>query len=76
MNCRDCPRFDSEKRICQDGKLNPGRYEQAQEIVRLHGLRSICVFNDFRERLVYNRSAPLTKPAALARKPRRPQDFG
>lgn len=61
MTCRDCPRYDGEKRICRDGKLNPHRYEQAQEVVKLFGLRVVCPFNDHRERLIYNRSAPLSR---------------
>lgn len=62
MTCQGCPRYDENKRICLDGKMNPQRYEQAQEVVRIYGLRVICPFNDHRETLIYNRSAPLSRP--------------
>ncbi len=52
MHCQDCPRYDLEREACRDGKLNPARWDQAIDVVRLFGLRSVCVFNDHRERLV------------------------
>ncbi|MBX3113493.1 MAG: hypothetical protein KF836_02915 [Fimbriimonadaceae bacterium] len=61
MNCRDCGRYDQEARVCKDGKLNPPRYEQANDMVKIFGLRVICPFNDHREKLIYVRSGPLTR---------------
>jgi hypothetical protein len=54
--CEDCPRWDSEKRKCRDGKLNPQTWTQAFEVAGHIGLRAICVFNDHRERLVKSRA--------------------
>ncbi|MBX3096931.1 MAG: hypothetical protein KF812_08720 [Fimbriimonadaceae bacterium] len=67
MRCRDCPRFDSDAQTCQDQKLNPGRWEEAVEVGQLYGIRSICTFNDFRERLIAARANPVSpqKPFRL-----------
>jgi len=53
--CRDCPRYDSEARRCRDGKVNPPNWEMAVSISQVVGLRSICMLNDYRERLVETR---------------------
>jgi len=58
--CRDCPRYDAESERCRDGKVNPHRWEVAVSVAQTYGLRSICAFNDFRERLVRSRE-PLPK---------------
>lgn len=58
MECRDCARWDSENRKCLDGKLNPHGWEVAVSVAQVFGLRSICVFNDYRERLVNSRKPP------------------
>lgn len=55
MTCRDCHRFDVESKRCKDGKVNPQSYSDSFEVARYLGLRSICVFNDFREQLLFNR---------------------
>lgn len=52
MHCRDCPRFNNEVNKCQDGKLNPLGWENAVEVAQIYGIRSICAYNDFRERLL------------------------
>ncbi len=52
MDCRDCARYDKEAAKCRDGKVNPQRYEHALSVAQVMGLRSICVFNDHRERIV------------------------
>ncbi|HSI72793.1 MAG TPA: hypothetical protein VK934_06410 [Fimbriimonas sp.] len=52
MYCRDCARFDLEAEKCLDGKVNPPSWESAVTVSQVLGLRSICVFNDHRERLV------------------------
>jgi hypothetical protein len=39
-----------------DRKVNPDTWERAVEVAQVLGLRSICVFNDHRERLVHSRS--------------------
>ena len=61
MQCRDCARYDQEARRCLDGKVNPERWEIAVTVSKVMGLRSICMFNDHRERLVACRS---DKPAS------------
>jgi hypothetical protein len=35
-----------------DGKLNPQRYSDAIEVANVWGVRSICAYNDHRQRLV------------------------
>ncbi len=60
MECRDCTRYDTEARKCMDGKLNPHSWEATVSVAQIFGLRSICMFNDFREKLVNTRK-PLTK---------------
>ncbi|MFW5697163.1 MAG: hypothetical protein ACOCX1_01230 [Fimbriimonadaceae bacterium] len=57
MHCRDCPRFDQEAQRCQDGKVNPPRWETAVDVANVIGVRSICVFNDYRERLLETRKS-------------------
>ncbi len=52
MYCQDCPIYDKESRKCRDGKVNPQSWGQAVDVSQVLGLRSICVFNDYRERLV------------------------
>ena len=52
MYCRDCIRYDREAEKCLDRKVNPQRYEQAVSVAQTMGVRSICTFNDHRERLV------------------------
>ena len=61
MYCRDCPRWDSEARRCLDGKVNPPNYSTAVDVANVLGVRAICVFNDYRERLVTGRSAQALK---------------
>ncbi|HRI42706.1 MAG TPA: hypothetical protein PLL78_08770 [Fimbriimonadaceae bacterium] len=56
MDCRDCARYEGER--CLDEKLNPQRWEQAVQVANVFGVRSICMFNDHRERLVKARSLP------------------
>ncbi len=55
MECKDCPRFDPEHERCKDGKLNPLSKGTAIEVVQIHGIRSICTFNRFREELIHAR---------------------
>jgi hypothetical protein len=62
MHCRDCARFDPENARCKDGKVNPPDWETCVSVSQVLGLRSICVFNDYRERLVQTRKAPGTLP--------------
>jgi hypothetical protein len=57
MICRDCHRFDQETSKCLDQKVNPPTYSQAVEVANVIGLRSICAYNDFRERLVSARKS-------------------
>ena len=64
MYCRDCARFDSEANKCRDGKVNPPSWEAAVTVSQVLGLRSICMFNDHRERLVRCRK-PIEKGERL-----------
>jgi hypothetical protein len=54
--CRDCARYDFESEKCLDGKVNPPSWELAVTVSQVLGLRSICAFNDHRERLVRART--------------------
>lgn len=56
MDCRDCPRFDFEREICQDGKVNPQRRGQVVEFVNTFGIRALCPLNEYREWLVETRT--------------------
>lgn len=60
MDCKDCPRFDAEKSLCRDGKVNPPRWEQAVEVATFIGIRAICTMNDHRERLLLARQPEQT----------------
>ena len=55
MICRDCARYDLETERCRDSKVNPQSWESAVCVSQVLGLRSICAFNDYRERLVQSR---------------------
>ncbi len=55
MYCRDCARYDADNNKCLDGKVNPQKWDTAVSVAQVLGLRSICAFNDFRERLVQSR---------------------
>lgn len=59
MECRDCTRWNAEDRKCLDEKVNPHNWEAAVSVCQMFGLRSICTFNDYRERLVHCRK-PIT----------------
>lgn len=52
MRCDDCPRHDSVRKICRDGKLNPHSWESAVEVAQHLGVRALCVMNDFREEII------------------------
>lgn len=56
MECRDCVRYCTESRKCLDRKMNPPRFSDAVEVANVFGIRSICLFNDHRERLIRNRA--------------------
>lgn len=64
MECRDCARFNDETRECRDKKVNPRTWSEAVEVANYMGVRSICMMNDHRERLVDTRmrALPLAKP--------------
>ena len=61
MDCKDCHRFDLDTKKCLDGKINPHKWETAVNVSQILGIRTICVFNDFRERLIQSRS-PIIPP--------------
>lgn len=56
MDCRDCPRYDTDERKCRDGKVNPQKWSQAVDVANIHGIRALCPFNDFREKLIQSRA--------------------
>lgn len=58
MRCRDCARYDLEAQKCLDSKVNPFRWDQAVDVANLLGVRAICVFNPFREKLLASRCVP------------------
>jgi hypothetical protein len=53
--CPACPRFDSELGRCGDGKVNPSSWTMAVEVANLMGVRALCPFHAFRERLAQSR---------------------
>ncbi len=52
MECKDCARFNAEKKECLDQKLNPADWGSAVIVANAMGVRAICAFNDYRERLI------------------------
>jgi len=62
--CRDCNLYDEEAQRCKDRKVNPQSWETAVQVSQVLGLRSICVFNDYRERLVYSRKPVGDRPTS------------
>jgi hypothetical protein len=52
MDCRDCPRYNTDERKCRDGKVNPQKWSMAVEIANVLGVRAVCPLNDHRERLI------------------------
>jgi hypothetical protein len=52
MDCKDCHRFDAEAKRCRDGKVNPHNWETAVSVSQILGIRTICMFNHHRERLI------------------------
>lgn len=55
MTCPDCARWNPDEERCRDGKVNPQSWSQAAEVANALGVRSICLFNDHREKLVASR---------------------
>ena len=60
MECRDYVRFNEETRECRDKKVNPQSWSEAVEVANYLGVRSICVMNDHRERLIQSRLKVVT----------------
>ena len=56
MDCKDCHRFDADAKRCMDGKINPHNWETAVSVTQILGIRTICMFNDYRERIIESRS--------------------
>lgn len=57
MDCRDCARYNEDATTepggsCRDRKLNPASWEDAVNVSQIYGIRSVCIFNDHRERLI------------------------
>lgn len=55
MDCKDCARYDDATETCRDRKVNPRRWEDAVTVAQMYGIRSVCAFSDYRERLVASR---------------------
>ncbi len=70
MHCRDCSRFDPEIGKCKDLKVNPLSWDEAVNVANFIGLRSICMFNDHREKLILSRTPPDRYPRANGRQPK------
>ncbi|HLI47922.1 MAG TPA: hypothetical protein VKV18_04430 [Chthonomonas sp.] len=49
--CWRCRRYDRIRRLCRDGKANPRRKIDAFALVELLGVRSLCIYNPYRETL-------------------------
>ncbi len=47
--------------------MNPRTLDQAVDICRIFGVRTICTFNDHRERMVRIRAVPLDRKQGQAR---------
>ncbi|MBI5707179.1 MAG: hypothetical protein HZC36_09355 [Armatimonadetes bacterium] len=77
MLCKDCARYDAEADRCLDDKLNPADWGGAITVANVMGVRAICSFNDFRERLVRSRIDALSRvpgaPRATRPTRRQPQ---
>lgn len=67
MYCQDCTRWDPDLARCRDSKLNPQTWEEAVNVAQVLQIRSICVFNDFRERLLRVREVAAANSAAKPR---------
>jgi hypothetical protein len=74
MDCRDCARYDNEEAKCRDGKVNPPRYDLAITVAQVLGVRSICIFNDHRERILGVRSRPSAPHSLEVADPIRPSN--
>ncbi len=60
MHCRDCVRYNEETNECRDKKVNPQTMAEANDVANIYGARSICMFNDHRERLIEARKRCLS----------------
>ena len=58
MSCRKCPRYEVEKQRCSDGKANPRRKADAFSLVELLGIRSLCHYSPYRDRIVLQTHFP------------------
>jgi hypothetical protein len=74
MSCSKCPRYDREALRCREGKSNPGRKSDAVAVSELLGLRSLCQYSPYRERLAVQSYFPKSALASAtsARRTRRP----
>jgi hypothetical protein len=51
--CPRCPLYNRAKRRCTIGKVNPRTKVDTYETARLLGVRALCPFNPYRERLLH-----------------------
>jgi hypothetical protein len=53
--CPRCPLYDRGKRRCTIGKVNPRTKLDTYETAFLLGVRALCPFNPYRERLLHSK---------------------
>jgi hypothetical protein len=70
MHCLDCARFDPDSERCLDNKVNPESWNQAIEVCNVMGVRVICSFNDYRQRILDSRCRNLTGPPSSLKEDR------
>ncbi len=80
MSCWNCPRYDRTERRCQDGKANPKKKADSVAVAEFLGVRALCHYNPYRDRLALEMHYPHQPPPALPafarprRRPREPQN--
>lgn len=52
MSCWNCPRYSRTSLSCADGKTNPKTKADSVMVAEMLGIRALCHYNPFRDRLV------------------------
>lgn len=71
MSCWNCPRYSRAERSCGDGKANPKSKADSVMVAELLGIRALCHYNPFRDRLVALTHFPTERLGITAVPPRR-----
>ncbi len=74
MTCWNCPRYTRTDRRCLEGKANPRRKSDSFTVAEMLGIRALCHYNLYRDRLamrMYFPTAPETIRASARRRRRR-----